>query len=141
MRYFFVAFLLMFLSACAAGGPLYTEGAHSAQVDPDKSRVFMYRVKQFKLSGVIATILDNGEDIGSITNGGYITYLADPGTHYIHSSTTARDEPLTMEFEAGKTYYIRMKVIGGVWNIGLEATPMLERDALPEISQTRYQER
>lgn len=127
------------LFGCAAHGTLYTDKPHKDEIARDKSRVYVYRIKQFKGSGGATHFLDNGRDMGAINVGGYITFLTEPGAHKVHTSTMGIDKPLEVNMKPGKAYYFRVDYDPGMWTGTFSVKPMSAFEAIPEISLTRYQ--
>jgi len=139
MRVFLSVFVLFLLASCTAKGPLYTEKANLQSPETGKSLVYVYRVDTFIASSVAATLLDDGREVGVINVGGYISYLANPGTHKLHTDTSRIDAPLYLEMEAGKTYYLRIDYDAGIWTGTFIISPRPEAEALPQLKLTRYQ--
>ena len=57
-----------------------------------------------------ASPLDNGIDIGTLQDGTYFVYHANPGQHIL-AATTDTTSTQNLKFQAGATYYIKAGVL------------------------------
>lgn len=130
---------ILFLVGCSATGILYTEKNNASVALDGKSRIYVYRINQLKGSGAATPLLDNGQLVGSINVGGYISYLTEPGSHELLTKTLGIDKLFTVNIDAGKTYYFRIDYNPGTWTGTFTVNAMLENVALPEIQLTHYQ--
>ncbi len=122
MRKILVSTVLLFIfQACSStpGGPVF---APYGPVPNDKALFYVYRQEVFKDRRVLFEVLVNGELVADMMNGGYITYLAEPGK--IEISTRLKKDLMTsmesfltaeqaavIEVEAGRTYYMRINYV------------------------------
>ena len=77
-----------------------------AEVLENMGLVYFYRPKKSFNPDLEFTIRANGFEINTLSNGGYFTYMAEPG----RIQFSARHEVtsyLTLDVEPGQTYYIR----------------------------------
>ncbi len=98
--------------ACASLGTPYQA---LPSVPEGKALVYVYRPKSFVGSAISYTVHAGDAPVVKLVNGGYRTYVAEPGETEFWAKTEARTS-VTERLEAGKTYYLR----GGV-GVGLVA--------------------
>lgn len=99
---FFVLFLT-FLSGCSAKGPAFTR---IDNISADKGLVYIYRVPSFKGSAISYDITVDETAITTLQNGGYFPYQTNPEEIEFSASTEASNA-VTLDVEAGLTYYIK----------------------------------
>lgn len=141
MRFLISVFVTLFLISCTATGPTYSEkttGSPAVEPEPGKALVYVYRVNQYKGSGVASPFFDNGEEVGSLNVDGYITLQVDPGPHQFRTDTLAVDEPLTIDVAEGKTYYLEI-FVEGLWRMVFNTVLVPEEKALIKIQNMHYQ--
>lgn len=136
MRHRLAALLILFstflIGGCAATGNSFV----SAKPAPnEKSVIIFYRPKMHMGSALDLTIVDNGKQIMDIQNGQFIRYVADPGNHRFHTDTMAIDKPLTVNLEAGKTYYVRTGLRQGMWTGTWYLSRVYEEEAIQELRE------
>ena len=73
--------------------------------EPGKGLVYFFRPSSFIGGGVQMKISDADKTIGALQSGTYFFYQTEPGTHQFGASTEA-ENTITMNVEAGKTYYV-----------------------------------
>lgn len=95
--------LLLFLSGCAAKGPAFTQ---IDNLSVDKGLVYIYRVPSIKGAAISYDIHANKNPIFTLKNGGYFPYQTNPGEIEFSASTEAKSA-ITLDVEAGQTYYIK----------------------------------
>jgi len=95
--------VILFLSGCSASGPAFKP---YGEFSSEKGLVYIYRQAQFQGSAIAYTVKANGVAIGTLKNGGYLTYLADLGPVIFSAKTEAKAE-VTIDIKAGETYYIK----------------------------------
>ena len=98
----------------------------------------MYRVKQYKGSGVASPFFDNGQEVGSLNAGGYITLQVEPGAHQFRTDVLAVDEPLTLEIVEGNTYYLEI-FVEGLWRMVFNTVLVPKEQAVIKLQEMRYQ--
>ena len=81
--------------------------------EPGKGLVYFFRPSSFIGGGVQIKISDAGKTIGALQSGTYFFYQTEPGTHQFGASTEA-ENTLTVNVEAGKTYYVEGSIGMGV---------------------------
>jgi hypothetical protein len=95
--------LLAFLSGCAAKGPAFTQ---IDNLSTDKGLVYIYRVPSIKGAAISYDIYANEKPIFTLKNGGYFPYQTNTGEIEFSASTEAKSA-ITVDVEAGQTYYIK----------------------------------
>lgn len=79
----------------------------------DKAQIVFFRPSKM-LGGAIGFKVREGEqELGKLRSGNYFIYLAEPGTHEYTVHSEAKDV-LTMEVEAGETYFVQGTISMGV---------------------------
>jgi hypothetical protein len=78
--------------------------------NPSQATVYFYRLHSSPGAVVGVDLKDNGIDIGTLQDGTYFIYHANPGAHAL---TTTTDTASTQNFklQAGATYYIKAIVV------------------------------
>ena len=95
--------VLSFLSGCAARGPAFSK---IDNLSADKGLVYIYRVPAFTGSAIFYDITVGENAITTLKNGGYFPYQTNPGEIEFSASTEATSA-VTLDVEAGQTYYIK----------------------------------
>ena len=92
-----------------------TAPAGSATVDSGTGTVIFFRPSKFVGAAVGFKVRENGQELGKLRNGKYFVLQAPAGVHQyeVHSETK---DVLTLEVEAGQTYYVQ-----GVLGVGIVA--------------------
>jgi len=90
------------LSACSATGPIFQ------QVKPLEEKALVYFYREVNHIGSISSciISSNNSLLGELNNGGYFSSYTQPGITKIDGKIGVYDLAITVNFEAGKTYYI-----------------------------------
>ena len=102
-------FLLLLTTACSSVQP--GQQASSASVpSPNLATVYFYRLQNAPGAAVGVDIKDNGIDIGTLQNGTYFVYHADPGQHTL-TATTDTASTQNVKLQAGATYYMKASVV------------------------------
>ena len=102
-------FLLVSITACSSV-PTNQQPSGASGPSPNLATVYFYRTQSSPGAVVGVDIKDNGLDIGTLQDGTYFVYHANPGQHILTASTdTASTQNL--KFEAGATYYIKAGVL------------------------------
>jgi Protein of unknown function (DUF2846) len=99
-------FLLVFITACSS---VQTNQQPSAVSNPNQATVYFYRTQSSPGAAVGVDIKDNGLDIGTLQDGTYFVYHANPGQHSL-AATTDTTSTQNLKFQAGATYYVRAGV-------------------------------
>jgi hypothetical protein len=104
-------FLLVFITACSSTQTNQQPSAVSGP-SPNLATVYFYRT-QSSLGAVVGVdIKDNGLDIGTLQDGTYFVYHANPGQHIV-TATTDTTSTQNLKFQAGATYYVKADVRPG----------------------------
>ena len=112
MRFSFVLSALLVIGAtgCASLGEPYKP---IDTIPAGKALVYIYRPSSF-VGGAISYTVHAGETpVVKLANGGYASFLADPGETEFWAKTEARSS-VTELLEAGKTYYLKGTVGVGI---------------------------
>jgi hypothetical protein len=101
-------FVFVLTSACSS---MQTDQNSSVPApSPTLATVYFYRVHSSPGGAVGVDIKDNGLDIGTLQDGTYFVYHANPGQHAFTVTTdTASSQNIMLQ--AGATYYIKARVI------------------------------
>jgi hypothetical protein len=101
--------LLILIPACSS---LQTDqqSASISVLSPNQATVYFYRPANSAGGAVGVDIKDNGIDIGTLQDGTYFVYHANPG---LHSLTATTDTASTQNFQlqADAAYYIQASVV------------------------------
>ena len=130
MKYLKIAMVFVLIGSVSIGVSLKSSfAAEVPEAKADKALVVFYRIKSMK-GGAISFNVKHGEAaIGTLASGTMFYRYVDPGQHTFWSQVISQDS-VTIDAEAGKTYYIE-----GVSRIGLVVSrPQLIR---VEESQAR----
>jgi len=77
-----------------------------------KGQIVFFRDKKF-VGGLISYMVREGTtELGKLSNGTYFVLAVDPGTHVYTVHSEAKDN-LTLEVEAGETYYVSSGITMG----------------------------
>ncbi len=88
---------------------LPTSAVLAQESDPGKGTIVFFREKKFAGAAVGYKVRENDVELGRLRNGSYFTIQVTPGQHQYTVHSEAKDI-LTLEVEAGETYY----VVGGI---------------------------
>jgi hypothetical protein len=134
-KFFFViamVFAAFFITGCASG-PKYTP-ISPVDVPGDKALVYIYRTAIPIGVAVAYEVMAGEQKVVSLQNGGYYPCLVTPGSVEFWAMTEAKSS-VTLNLEAGKTYYIRGSVTMGFF-VGHPLLEIIPADqAEKEISQ------
>jgi len=106
-----VLFVLLLVAACATTGPQFEA---ATGVPADRALVYVYREAGFVGGGVSYMVRANDVEVSTLPAGGYFVYHAVPGEIEFSAKTEARTS-VTIDAEAGKTYYIKGTIGVGVF--------------------------
>lgn len=100
-------------AAPVSAAPAAPEAA--AAVAPGSGTVIFFRPSKFVGAVIGFKVRENGQELGKLRNGKYFVLQVAPGVHQyeVHSETK---DVLTLEVEAGQTYYVQ-----GVLGVGIVA--------------------
>jgi Protein of unknown function (DUF2846) len=102
-------FLLLLTTACSSVQTNQQPSAVSGP-SPNLATVYFYRTHSSPGAVVGVDIKDNGLDIGTLQDGTYFVYHANPGQHVL-AATTDTTSTQNLELQAGATYYIKAGVL------------------------------
>lgn len=107
-------FLLLFVLALTSACSSVQVGRQSSVPgsSPSLATVYFYRVHSSPGAVVGVDIKDNGIDIGTLQDGTYFVYHANPGQHAFTVTTDAASNQ-NITLQAGATYYIKANVVRG----------------------------
>lgn len=115
-KYAIMLFVCCFLAGCAAAMPTWDDFRVQDNIYPDplpgKGLVYFY--KELQYDGVTYYVWDNDKKIGAAGGGYYFFYHADPGEHFFWAETEVK-RFITLNVEAGKTYFVLMSWEIGFW--------------------------
>lgn len=104
-------------------------------VQPDHGLVYFYRESHFLGAAIQYEVRDNGNVIGALQSGTYFFENATPGEHTYSSKTEAKTD-VTIDVEAGKTYYVQGTISMGAFAGHphlTEASAAAAQAALPKL--------
>jgi hypothetical protein len=102
-------FLLLLMSACTSV-QMGRQSSSASGPGPNLATVYFYRVHSSPGAGVGVDIKDNGIDIGTLQDGTYFVYHANPGQHAF-TVTTDTTSAQNIKLQAGATYYVKASVV------------------------------
>lgn len=125
----FLVLLIIAMSSWVA--PSFSAGIPEAQ--PDKGLVVFYRLSKFKGKAIKFNVNHTDGVVGRLTSGAILHKYFEPGPQTFYSQVISQDS-ITVNVEAGKTYFVR-----GDTKMGLVAgrprfTLMSESQARSEIA-------
>ena len=111
----------------------------SAQITnekPDKALVVFFRAKKFSGGAIQFNVKDSDKHYGPLKSGTMMKVYVEPGEHTFFSQVISADA-ITLNIEAGKTYYVQ-----GIVKVGaLAGRPKFkevdEKTALKEIEKIK----
>jgi len=101
--------MLVLITACSSVQP----GQQSSSVagpSPNLATVYFYRTHNSPGAVVGVDIKDNGIDIGTLPDGSYFVYHANPGQHAL-TATTDTTSAKNLKLQAGANYYMKAGVV------------------------------
>jgi len=99
--------------AAAPSAPAAADTAPAAE--SGSGTVIFFRPSKFVGAAVGFKVRENGQELGKLRNGKFFVLQVAPGVHQYEVHSEAKDV-LTLEVEAGQTYYVQ-----GVLGIGIVA--------------------
>jgi len=97
----------------AASASAATPAASAVGAPPaGKGQIVFFRDKKFVGSLISYMVREGTTEIGKLSNGSYFVLAVDPGTHVYTVHSEAKDN-LTLEVEAGETYYVSSGITMG----------------------------
>jgi len=98
---------LILVAACT---PVQTGQRQSSFSVPNGATVYFYRTQASPGGAVGVDIKDNGIDLGTLQDGTYFIYHANPGQH-VFTATTDTASKQNIKLQAGATYYVQARVV------------------------------
>ena len=102
--------LALLLLALVAGCSTVQRPPSLSQFGPNFAIIYFYRTHSSPGAVVGVDLKDNGIDIGTLQDGTYFVYHANPGEHVI-SATTETTSTENFNLQPGATYYIKAVVV------------------------------
>ncbi len=102
-------------SSMAAPASTSTPAAGSGTIGTPpagKGQIVFFRDKKFVGSLISYIVREGTTELGKLSNGVYFVLAVDPGTHVYTVHSEAKDN-LTLEVEAGETYYVSSGITMG----------------------------
>jgi len=100
-------FVLILMTACNS---VQTGRQPSSVPVSSLATVYLYRTHDSPGGAVGVDIKDNGIDIGTLQDGTYFIYHANPGQH-VFTAITDTTSTQNLKLQAGATYYVQAQVV------------------------------
>lgn len=126
----------IFLSLLLLLAGTWSATANSAnipEVGPDQGLVVFYRPSSFKGGGIRVGVNHAEGMVGQLVNGTYLHKFLAPGAHTFWSQVISQDT-ITVNVEAGKTYYVLAEVRIGVYAGRPKFTLVSEAQAMSALA-------
>lgn len=78
-----------------------------------KGQIVFFRPSKFTGGAIGFKVREGETELGKLRNGNYFVHVAEPGTHQYTVHSEAKDI-LTLEVEAGETYYVQGTITMGI---------------------------
>ncbi|QSX79515.1 DUF2846 domain-containing protein [Agrilutibacter solisilvae] len=92
-----------------------------AAAPADKGQIVFFRPSKMMGAAIGFKVREGETELGKLRSGKYFVAVVEPGTHVYNVHGETKDE-LTMEVEAGETYYVQgtlgMGIVAGRPNLG-----------------------
>lgn len=98
--------------ASAAEAPAVAPGGLVGTPPEGMGQIVFFREKKFAGAAVKYKVREGETELGKLSSGTYFIQAVEPGTHQYTVHSEAKDV-LTLEVEAGETYYVRGSVTMG----------------------------
>ena len=102
-------FVLLLTTACSSV-QTGTQPSSVSASGPNLATVYLFRTHDSPGGAVGVDIKDNGIDIGTLQDGTYFIYHANPGQH-VFTATTDTTSTQNLNLQAGATYYVKARVV------------------------------
>lgn len=132
-------FTLMLASACSS---TRMSQQAAAVASSNVATVYFFRTHYSSGGAVGVDIKDNGIDIGTLQDGTYFIYHANPGQH-VFTATTDTSSTQSFTFQAGATYYVKASVVRSqdLFQPSLAVVYYLQgQAAIQNLNRLNYQE-
>jgi uncharacterized protein YceK len=130
---------IFLLSGCATGIMVKRDTKPEIAAKSDSATLVITRDTSFGFAVTFWNYLD-GKFIGETTGKTYFVTPVKPGPHYV-VVTTENTAVANIDFQSGKTYFLREGVLMGLWRArtsGFE--PLTYEQAMESIRECTYQE-
>lgn len=87
----------------------------SADAAPATGRIVFFRPKKFAGAGVVFKVREGDAVLGKLSSGSFFAVDVPAGTHEYYAKSEGKDDTLTMEIEAGETYYVSGSISMGMF--------------------------
>jgi hypothetical protein len=111
-----------------------SSAAEVPQADSDKALVVFYRVKSFKGGAIRFNVQYSEGLIGTLGSGTYLYKQLGPGQYQFWSQVISQDS-ITLNVEAGKTYYVKGETQIGVFAGRPKFTQVSESQAKADLAK------
>jgi Protein of unknown function (DUF2846) len=98
---------LVLITACST---VQTGQQQSSVSAANVATVYLYRTHASPGGAVGVDIKDNGIDLGTLQDGTYFIYHANPGQH-VFTATTDTTSTQNIKLQSGATYYVQARVV------------------------------
>lgn len=130
-RKFAIWLVSLLLSTCIGSTPAFS--AEVPEARSDKGLVVFYRSRNAKGAAVHMLVRTSDGAAGNLTNGSMFHHYYDPGqrTFDVSTPSVAGSDLITLDIEAGETYFVRGEILMG-WPVG---RPRLTQEQESRASQ------
>ncbi|HMK66219.1 MAG TPA: DUF2846 domain-containing protein [Thermodesulfobacteriota bacterium] len=130
---------LVVLSGCAATSMIAPDRKPDLSPQSDSAALVIIRDTNFGFAIVFWNYLD-GKLIGETKGNTYFVTRVKPGPHYV-VVTSENTAVAHLNFEAGKTYYLREGVLMGIWRARTSGfSPLSYQEAMTAMNNGTYME-
>lgn len=91
------------------------EAAPAADATPATGRIVFFRPRKFAGGGAVFKVREGDAVLGKLSNGAFFVVDVPVGTHEYYAKSEGKDDTLTLEVEAGETYYVAGSITMGVF--------------------------
>jgi len=138
-RILIVAVCIFLLSGCAATSMVAPDRQPDLAPQSDMATLVIIRDTSFGFAIVFWNYLD-GKLIGETKGKTYFVTRVKPGPHYV-VVTTENTAVAHLDFQPGKTYYLREGVLLGLWRARTNGfSPVNQQEALEAMKNCTYME-
>lgn len=99
-------------STAEAAAPTTTTAGKIGAPDAGKAQIVFFRPSKFTGAAIGFKVREGETELGKLRSGKYFVASVEPGTHQYTVHSEAKDV-LTMEVEAGETYYVQGTITMG----------------------------
>lgn len=131
--------IYLILASFILGTSFFTVPVYAAdlpEVKQDKGLVIFYRLSGFKGKAIRFNLNHSEGSIGQLLSGTYLYKNLEPGQHSFWSQAISQDS-ITVNVEAGETYYVKGEVKMGVLAGRPQFTQMPEAKALVDLEKLK----